>query len=654
MDNIDANRKNYLLFKEGKLSLQEIKDLYKKASEMYDLGEQFMTDKEFDEFEENIRREYQFDEDEDFTNNVDIELNNNLSLKDSEIILEIPMPSFDKPSEQKGLNLWLDKMKNSETFLVMAKLDGVSAQWNSDKKNLSGKTRKASIGTNLNIYINHLKGLKNLPGMIVRGEIMADKKSEAAKNSSDPRNGVAGIMNPRGKNKDESIRRSEELQFVAYEIIEPKNISPIEQIKILQESGFVTPFYKILNRENLTAENLTEIYNLIETSSETNHYNYDGVVVYPDLKRDKNYIYEKTSTGGHKNLKDRIGWKVKKDKKIYERIVSEVIWSVNERKILTPICIFEPEIIYQTEGSDKCKRYSKVSLHNAFYIKNDGIGEGAKIKISIAGDCIPKYEGVVEKTEPSFPNIEYEWQDSVRIIAIEETTKSKIDKLQKSLDALGVDGIGPKLVEKFYCNGFETLEKIFSAKPSDFLSLDRVGAKSSENIFKGLRHNKNSWTIIDFMEASRVFPAGISRSKLGFVLSISEDWKNWNFEEMKDKVPKGLTLPTLKLILGCMDDFEKFYNSFSQVVGEVKSINQTQETERNLKPSGKVLVFTGTTAKTLGIEDKLLSLGHIIDENVTKKTTHLVFSGTLKETTKTKKANEYKIPIINVIELFKN
>ena len=683
MDNLGITE--YEKYQRGELNEEQIKNLHALAWKAYDEGNPFMSDNDFDEFVKDIRvmlkikKEGAGDSDSDesdYTRNKD-----SSTLKEHEIKLPVPMPSFDKPSDKRGLDNWLAKMKCDE-FLITAKLDGLSAQWCSDKKTLYGKKSDSSIGTNYTFFADYIQGLKPLKGMIVRGEIMLNKTSELAKTSSDPRNAAVGAINPQG-DLNKKIEKAKQLTFVAYEIIEPKNISPLDQIRILENHEFEVPYNRVLDRESITPESLTNIFSLIENTEEMKHYNYDGLVVYPDIAREKDYKYELTSTGKIKNLKDRIGWKQRSNKKVYERTVTEVQWPNNkESKVLVPIVKFYPNIVYQIEGSIKPKNYDTVVLHNAGYVRDHGIGTNAKISISIAGDCIPKFEGTMTRVDPEYPEIDFEWDESkIRIFASEETENQKIDSLKKSLDALSVHGIGPKKIEDMFHKGFNSLEKIYSASVDDFLKLDRVAKKTAENIYNGLRIKKNDWTVVDFMVASRCFKHGIAESKFNLVFSISRDWKNWVYKEMKTKCPKGLPATTLEEILASMKNFKKFYDSFSAVVGEPKYLTafdinaaasssshinadggEKKDNEQNsniqdkkteiVKVSGRVLVFTGTTAKKLGIEQKLLARGDQIDDNLTKRTTHLVYSKLLKDSTKVTKAKEKKIPIIEVDKLW--
>lgn len=626
-------------------NITDLKEQYHLAREKYAEGNPIMSDEEYDKLESEIRELIE-NEEEDFTRET------GYALKENQVILEIPMPSFDKPKDKASLDRWLEKM-NCEKFLITAKLDGISSQWNPKKRTLCSHG-DGLIGNNISIYVDSVQGLITTPeNYIIRGEIMTKKNSSISLASSHPRNAVSGIMNPSGKFKEESIEKAKEIEFIAYEIIEPRDISPIKQFEILVQCGFKVPYHTILDRSQVKPESLTEIFDFIEASQETNHFVYDGVVVYPEIARPPDYKYKLRSNDKIDYLRDRIGWKQRKNKMIYERTVSSVLWPNNkETKVLVPVVKFSPDILYHTEGSEKDKHYNTVTLHNASYIRDNGIGEGAIIRISIAGDCIPKYEGTKEPVEPSFPDINYEWDEQkIKIYAVEETREQKIDALKKSLDALGVDGIGLKTIEKFYNKGFETLEKIYSAKWEDFLDLDGVADTSAQNIYKGLRSKQANWSIINLMIASRCFPQGVGDTKLNLIFEISKDWRNWDYEKMKNNCPKGLPPKTLETLLKCVDKFKKFYDSFTNVVGEPVKRVTSEAAKSTASPSGRVIVFTGTTAKTLGIENKLLAQGDLVEDNITKKTTHLVYSGVLKESSKSKKAKEMGIHIIEVKNL---
>ena len=626
-------------YKNFKLNPKEIRILHQIAKNSYHDGKKLISDEEFDLFEEEIRNFYLSKNEDDYTQY------SGCALKGNEVYLPVMMPSFRKPKNQHELDLCLKNIQDVDEFIIIGKLDGVACLWMSNEEKLfTNKT--GFMGTDVSQHSKYIQGLKKVDkkGFIIRGEAMVDKLSDLAKMGADTRNTASGLLNSKNFSTETEITKISQLKFIAFEIVNPKNIKPSEQLELLKNWGFEIPFYMKLKRSEITAENLMRIY---DDLLENKNYNFDGVVLYPNVPRNENFSYKISSNGNDvEPLKDRIGWKESSKKELFERKVKEVIWSEpKETKIMVPKVVFEPPIISKIPGSDSEKNYTRVTLHNASYIRDGGIGPGAIIQISIAGQCITKFEKTLEKTEPQFPDEHYEWDEKkLNIYATETSDSEKIDGLAKALSALNVDGIGPKLIEKFFLSGFNTLEKIYLAKAQDFLTLNRVGEKTATNIYNGLRIQQKYWTALNFMLASRAFPRGIAESKMKLVFSISKDWKKWNYEEMKEKSPKGLPSETLKTILDCIPKFRSFYDSFTKIVGEPGGTEIETETEKT--KSGRIIVFTGCTAKSLGIEDKLISQGDVLEESVTKKTTHLVYKGTIKESTKTKKAKEYGIQIV--------
>lgn len=607
---------------------ERMKQIYILARKEYVKGKAIMLNDLFDEFEKKIR--LVFVDKDDFTCKADPEI-----FTTRKEALPVYMPSLRKPGSDNDFMRFINVKIPCEKYLVMAKLDGASTLWLPNQAKLLSHG-DGITGQNISHHIDHIKGLEGMNGfdVIIRGEIMIDKSSEFVKKAKGESRCVAsGIIN-----SDEPVPEAN-LKFVAYEIISPSDIPPIEQLEMLKDAGFEIPLHAIVDKENMTPTNMSRLFEEFEKSTETDYY-YDGVVICSTEPRKSDYRPSLTSNLKEVELPaDRFAWKKRLITESYQTKITRIEWNSVEGRLI-PVLIYEPVIIGKTT-------YAKASGYNAKFIVDNQLGPGAVIEIVRSGDIIPNFFKTIEGVEVILPeNSEWREGETKHIYEIEISDESKITALKKSLDALGVDGIGPATVEKMFKSGMDAVHRIYRATKDDFKKkLPGVAEKSSEKIYNGLRVNQANWTAREFMVASRLLPPLVSDSKLNLVFQIESDWTKWSFEELDSKRPKGLTSDTLFAIINIIPAFSKWYKKFVAVVGEPGNVSFETETRSTEKIP---IAFTGCTADGLNIRKRLENAGYSISETVTKKCKYLFYSGTLKGSSKTKKAIEYGIEIRDI------
>lgn len=648
--------------------LPELKNLYINAKKAYNDGEPLMSDEEFDALENRIRLEYP--KDCEFTYETDT-----VAPEESDK-LPIPMPSLKKIKTEHEMNLWLGKGYLAEEYVVTAKLDGISAEWIPSKNLLM--TRYDGInGRDISVHIENIRGLvypgakekdyrnyissrasvigkdpdlitdfssldnliKNVRekwqdgetieylcdmsrereemaqfNLIIRGEIMLRKDSKIINGPF--RNVCAGIVNRKEETDD-----AKELEFVAYEICNPPHMKPSDQIELLKYYEFKVCRNVVVTK--LTADDLSEIFDSFE--KEDPFYGYDGVVIYPNVSRPEDFKHE------IRNSKvvlpeDRRAWKVRKNQKVYSTKVLKVEWNTKSDGKMVPVIIYETITIDGVE----CNR---VSGHNAKIIKDNGIGPGSEVIIVRANDTIPKLEGVISQMEPQFPSeCDWEWRGQTDIYQVSVSKEQLLSRIEKSLGALETDKVGPSIIEKLFHSGFDDVFKIYSASEKDFLILPGVRDATANNIYNGLRKNQEKWTIVTLMVASLCFPPLVGESKLSAMLENNPDWKNWN----TNCNVYGISSDTVAKICASVPSFEEWLNKFPIKIADRSKKITTKE----------IIVFTGVRSSDL--ERDFRNLGHTIAENVTKKTTLLIFKNSDKKTSSHLKAEGYGIKCLEI------
>lgn len=597
-----------------KSSIEEIKKKYENLKQEYEDGIPSVTDEEFDEFEEWIKLNFP---EQDFIYETGVK-----SFDDGDK-LPIPMPSLKKIKTQEELARWVGKFPCKE-YIVTAKLDGISAEWIMNTKTLL--TRHDGInGKNISLHVDNIQGLISEGNYIVRGEIILGKDSYLSTGAC--RNICAGILNRKEKTND-----SKELKFVAYEICYPVDISPIEQLKALQRMGFEVCRHVVVS--DLSPDFLSETFEAFE--KEDSHFNYDGVVIYPDIARDKNFEHE------IKNSRvtlpdDRRAWKVRVNQKRENTRVIEVSWNVGASGKMIPVIVHEPVMI------DSVK-ISRVTGHNAKVIFGNKIGPDSIITISRSNDTIPKLEGIVQSTEAQMPSdCKWEWRGETDIYQIGDSLQRTLSEIKKTLDKLGVENVGEGTIDKMISIGLDDIFKIYKASRRDFMRMERIGEKSADNIYKGLRKNMDNWKIVDLMVSSLCFPQLVGESKLNALITKYPDWKNWSSSVSVFGI-SNVVLPT---IVECVPKFSEWYEKFKEATGikdfESGETSEVQTVSNQVRP---YVCFTGGIDPT--IQAILNRHGYDAKDSITKTAKLLIYKDNNKKSSKHLTAEKYGIKCVHV------
>src|SRR5690606_21772943 len=149
--------------------------------------------------------------------------------------------------------------------------------------------------------------------------------------------------------------------------------------------------HHVLKRQ-LSGEYLSQLLTRRRTSYQ---YEIDGLVVVP---ANRVFEYEneerpKWTTAFKENLSDDDAPTVK---------VLQVIWQTSRAGRLTPKIEIEPT---RRDGVT----ITHATAHNAHWLRENGVGVGAKIKLVRSGGVIPKIQRVVRKAKPALPDCEYKW-----------------------------------------------------------------------------------------------------------------------------------------------------------------------------------------------------------------------------------------------------
>ena len=413
-----------------------------------------------------------------------------------------------KNFEKKIYNYLNNKIKFE--YSVEPKIDGISASLTYTNKKLKfGVSRgDGKIGE---IITENLKTIKDIPIEIkkndfpneieIRGEVFIKKKDflKIQSNFANPRNAASGSLRQKDPNETKKIP----LNFIAYTFgyIEDNSYKyQSEFLKKLKEWGFK------VNKENKILNNIDELINFhkhFESKRYDLDYDVDGLVYkVNDLSLQSRLGFTSNAPRwaiAHKFSADSADTKI---------INIEI--QVGRTGALTPVAKVSPVNIGGVVVSN-------ATLHNEDEINRKDIRIGDIVKIERAGDVIP-HVIQVDKTKRdknsklfNFPkkcpscgsittkefNNATKKYDAVRRCTNDGfgCERIAIEKLKHfiSKEALNIDGLGKKVIEKFWdLSLIKKPQDIFNLNYDKIKSLEGWGETSVNNLKKSIENSKNT------------------------------------------------------------------------------------------------------------------------------------------------------------------
>ena len=579
-----------------------IKSLIQYADkEYYTKKESVFTDEEYE-----YMKEYILSIDPDFEKNVGHKA---VPVDKTAVKLPVWMGSMDKKHDAKSQN----------NVVLTDKLDGVSCLLVNKNKTLELFTRgNGSHGQN----ITHLSNTLNLVkepiaiDIMVRGELIMKKDvfKKIKDKESNARNTVSGYVNSKKPNP----KYKNKIDFIAYEVIEPKNLTPVEQFQLLKKNNFFNvnnSFYEEISGEN--------IHNTLIDRKNNSDYEIDGIIVTQNIK------YNIPTSG---NPKHAFAYKHNFDENAVETKVIKVIWNISPNGYYKPTVEFEKVCI-----NDVC--IQKATAHNAKYISDKKIGPGSIIKIQRSGDVIPYIVDVIKSTKPQMPEEEYIWSNS----GIDIKTQNENDDGYKKrvfvnmLTTLKFDNLGQKSIEKIYDSNIRTIKQFYNLSVQDILQLEGYKQKSSEKLFNSINSRKETITCLEYMVASKCFDEGLGMKTLKKIIEVyGED--DVPLQKLIDLEDVGES--RAKSYKSGLGKFKKFIesNGLTCKKTEAKVVNNDKGKFKN-----QFVVFSGFRDEKL--QNMIELEGGTIQNTINSKTTLLVLK---KESasSKVKQAKEMNIEIM--------
>jgi DNA ligase (NAD+) len=554
------------------------------------------------------------------------------------------MLSLNKTYKPEDIVTWMGTNEIVSTF----KIDGSSCSiiYKNGKLNLAKTRGDGKFGENITnklLCISHVPKILNTykSEVEVRGEVYCTEENfvklsqEMEKlgleKPSSQRNIVAGILG-----RKENIELSMYLSFQAFELIGDEIIlnNESDKFKELIKMGFETPDLYINKTKKDIEDRLEETKDFLANGN----YLIDGLVFsYNNLS-----LHDELGETAH-HPRYKIAFKFQGETKTTS--IESISWQVSRNGILTPVANVIP---VDLSGA----MVGRVTLHNYGMVKQFNLKIGDKIEIVRSGEVIPKFLGVIEESTNTFefpkscPSCEKEiFIEEIRLICKNDICPDKVkDDILNFIQKIGIDDLSSKRLEEMIKVGLiENITSLYDLTEEKLLSLDKVKEKLTNKILESIEKSKH----VDFI----VFLSALGIS--GGAYNKCEKIVLNGY----DSPEKVLSLTTEKLME--IESFaEKSSTDFISSLQSKKHIIQTlldkgfkfkkREVKKDTKISGKKFCITGTlTMKRSDLQKMIKENSGIAVSSVTKATDYLITNDTESSSSKFKKAQELKIPIIN-------
>ena len=453
---------------------------------------------------------------------------------------------------------------------------------------------------------------------------------------SHPRNMAAGTL----RNLDLNVVKQRRLSFVVFEVVSPIFKNKWEGLKAVRECGF-----EVVNCGRGSVDDLVEAM-----QPEFYKYPVDGLVF-----EINDYDLSKSmgATQHHEGCRIALKWA----DDLYETTLKGIEWQTSRTGLINPVAVFSP---VDLDGAVT----TRATLHNLSYIEDLELGIGDTIQIYRANMVIPKVHDNLTrsntweypKTCPTcgYPTEIHNENGSKTLHCTNPACKAKlINRLVNfvSRKCMNIDGLSEETLTKFVEWGWiRNLFDIYNLTPhySELAKMSGFGTRSVKKLQEAIENSKNV-ELDHFIAALSIPGIGTAQAK-----ELAKKFKTW--EAFEDA--------------GCGNyDFSKL-DSFGEVANRnihtwfrtmyqedrvpqlVRNLHfiDSNDNEINNSLKGMTFVITGSLnhfENRDALKRELESRGAKVSGSVSAKTDFLVNNDINSTSSKTKKAMQLNIPIVN-------
>lgn len=434
---------------------------------------------------------------------------------------KIPMLSLDNTytfEELREFDQRVKKFLNKEnvSYFVEQKIDGVSISLTYKKSRLAlGATR--GDGARGDDVTENIKTIRAVPltlpapgskfsGKVpdfleVRGEVYMPIESLEKLNREKEKAGEEPFQNPRNacagslKLLDPKIVARRGLSIFVHGL---GSVKGGDQLPRSQSETF--GYFKALGLRTIeftqACQDIGEVEKFIEgfrSRRDALDYEIDGMVVKVD-----SFEFQKALGQTTHSPRGMIAYKYPAERK--ETVIEDIQVQVGRTGALTPVAILKPVRISGTT-------VSRASLHNRDEIERLDVRIGDHVLVEKSGEIIPKVMEVLrDKRAKPLPKFKYPEKcpvcggrtqslgDEVAVRCVNFACPAQLEARVKHYaqrDAMDIEGLGDVWIHQFVEKGFiKDLADIYFMDPGKVAALERMGEKSTENLFKGIEESK--------------------------------------------------------------------------------------------------------------------------------------------------------------------
>jgi NAD-dependent DNA ligase len=589
--------------------IQNIVNLLKSAADAYYNGKDLLID---DETYDALRDELEtLDPQNPFLKQIGAPV-----AQEGAVKLPYKMASLNKIKPGSGA---VDSFKTSskvKSWVLSDKLDGISVLWDTGKRKLylRGDGFTGVDVSKFAPYINQLTPRCFNKKWVLRGELVIPNSVDV--NGTLARSWVNGQLHQ----KTPIPEQLGKINFVAYELIQPANLTREEQFRMMSEEGFLTPWHTVTTV--LSDESLGTV--LVERRKASD-YAIDGIVV------GENNVPVKDTSDTVSNPKDMRAFKMPLGDQQAETEVVDILWSASYQGYIIPRLQIKPVMI---SGS----RIEYLTGHNAKFVVDNQVGKGAKIIIRKSGDVIPTLDRVIEPcSDIELPKGVW---DGPHLKLTEEDHGENDDVIVKKLEhfakTLDIPHLGPGQCVKLISAGI--------VSPGDLVNVNypalvkAIGEGMAKKVFPAIQTQVEKASEMDLMVASSVMPRGIGASKLKTLFALEADPRLW---PSRISSCEGWSDSALQSFYTRLPSYAQWRKEELPSIPYPKMVRPIVAPVVQQATKKEYFCFTGFRSAEL--QAKLESKGHEFTPTFSKKTTILVVtdeSALNANTEKIKKARD--------------
>jgi NAD-dependent DNA ligase len=618
-----------------------IKELVEKiveANKAYRVGKPIMSDSQYDILVDELRS---LDPGNDLLNIVGYEIQD----ESRKSRLPIEMASMNKIKSMEDIDDWcrLKGISKSENVIITPKFDGLSLCVK-EPTNEAWTRGDGEFGQKSNEHYklidNHLYDVEDVDPFspihcdFTYGEVMMSKKVFLDKYSMDfanPRNFVAGLLN-----SPDARPSLTDCSYIKYGAIFRPNLMDMngfmahtkqQVLDYLNSYQKVKVQYHICKISELTEDLLISLFHKFGTE-----YEIDGLII------EINNLALQHTLGRETSSNNPVWARAFKHPSFEQSAESEVIgisWNISKQGLLKPILHITP---VRLDGVT----VSNVTGNNARFVKDMGLGVGAKVLVKRSGMVIPIIADVITTVEfvmPDVPNIDWN-ENGVELVTLTETDEQKFKQVVSFFEILEAESFGEGVIKQLWDAGYKTVKDILNITTSDLEKIDRFGKRKAIIVYNSIQKCSKGVTLSKLQHATGIFK-GLGSKKLALLEHFTS---KPTINQVLDI--EGFAEISAQSYIDGYDKFNQFIDGLPITIEEKK---EAVKVSNDL--DGMTFVFTGVRRSDL--ESVIESRGGNIGSGVSKTTTHLIMKAVGSGSSKEKKAIDLGVKIMTVEQLEK-